>query len=78
VGKNYHFRSGNDNAGSALATGLFASTGVNPGCANGLFSGNPSVLLRKPIASLGTVLYSGMVTIVILKVELDRWPWGKR
>jgi Amt family ammonium transporter len=64
------------NAGSALATGLFASIGVNPGGANGLFSGNPSVLLRQLIASLSTILYSGIVTIVILKVV--NWTVGLR
>ncbi len=52
----------------ALATGLFASIAMNPDGANGLFFGNPSLFISQVIASLGTIIYSGVVTLIILKV----------
>jgi len=60
----------------ALATGLFASTAVNSGGANGLFFGNPSLFTAQVIASVATILYSGIVTLIILKV-ID-WTVGLR
>jgi Amt family ammonium transporter len=52
----------------ALATGLWASTEINPAGANGLFYGNPGLLLNQLAAVLATVVYSGLVTFVVLKV----------
>ncbi len=60
----------------ALATGLFASTAVNSGGADGLFFGNPSLFTAQVIASAATILYSGIVTLIILKV-ID-WTIGLR
>ncbi len=51
----------------ALATGLFASTAVNPDGANGLFFGNPSLLGIQALDSFATIIYSIIVTFVILK-----------
>jgi Amt family ammonium transporter len=52
----------------ALATGLFASTAVNPGGADGLFHGNPGQLWTQIIAVLVTWVLASVVTFVILKV----------
>ncbi len=60
----------------ALATGLFASTAVNSAGANGLFFGNPSLFTAQVIASAATIVYSGVVTLIILKV-ID-WTVGLR
>ncbi len=60
----------------ALATGLFASTAINPGGADGLFFGNSSLFTVQVIASVATIVYSGVVTLLILKV-ID-WTIGLR
>jgi Amt family ammonium transporter len=52
----------------ALATGLFASTAVNSGGADGLFFGNPGLFLVQLYGVLATVAYSMAVTFIILKV----------
>ncbi len=52
----------------ALATGLFASIAINAGGANGLFYGNPKLLLVQLIAVLATIVYGFVVTFVLLKV----------
>ena len=52
----------------ALATGLFASKAVNPAGADGLFFGNPHQLLVQFCAVAVTLVYSGVVTLVIYKV----------
>ena len=52
----------------ALATGLFASKAVNPAGADGLFFGNPHQLLVQFYAVAVTLVYSGVVTLVIYKV----------
>jgi Amt family ammonium transporter len=52
----------------ALATGLFASTAINPDGANGLFFGNPSQLGLQAIGVLATVVYAFVVTYIVLKV----------
>jgi Amt family ammonium transporter len=52
----------------ALATGLFASTAVNPDGADGLFFGNPSQLWLQTIGVLATVVYAFVVTYIVLKV----------
>jgi len=52
----------------ALATGLFASTAINPAGANGLFYGNPSQLLKQAVAVGAVALFTAAVTWIILKV----------
>jgi Amt family ammonium transporter len=52
----------------ALATGLFATKSVNPAGADGLFYGNPGLLLIQAKAVGITVLYSFVVTFIIFKV----------
>ncbi|KJJ85574.1 ammonia channel protein [Candidatus Omnitrophus magneticus] len=52
----------------ALATGLFASKAVNPAGADGLFFGNPSLFFTQLIAVIVTLVYSFIVTFLILKV----------
>ena len=50
-----------------LATGLFASKAVNSAGADGLFYGNPMQFLIQLKMVAVTILYSGVVTFVILK-----------
>ena len=52
----------------ALATGLFASTAINPGAANGLFFGNPGQLGIQFISVIVTMVYAFVMTCIILKV----------
>jgi len=52
----------------ALATGLFASTAWNPGGADGLFYGNPRLIAVQAYGALATILYSMIVTFIILKI----------
>jgi Amt family ammonium transporter len=52
----------------ALATGLFASKLINPSGANGLFFGNASLLGVQAISLFASVVYSFVVTWIILKV----------
>jgi Amt family ammonium transporter len=52
----------------ALATGLFASTVVNPDGANGLFLGNPGQLWIQFLSIVVTCLFAFAMTFVILKV----------
>lgn len=52
----------------ALATGLFASTAINPGGADGLFFGNPKLFGIQAMDSMITIGYSVIVTFIILKV----------
>ncbi len=52
----------------ALATGLFASTAINPAAANGLFSGNPGQLWIQFVSVIGTMAFSFIMTYLILKV----------
>ncbi|MFA6320659.1 MAG: ammonium transporter [Candidatus Omnitrophota bacterium] len=56
----------------ALLTGLFAQKLINPAGNNGLFFGNPSLLLTQFIGVAATVIYSVVVTFIILKV-VDRF-----
>ncbi len=60
----------------ALATGLFASTAVNPGGSDGLFFGNPSLFLKQMIAVLVTYVFVFVVSLIILKI-VD-WTIGLR
>jgi Amt family ammonium transporter len=51
-----------------LAAGFFASTAVNPGASNGLFFGNPSQLVIQIIAIAATIIYTFVITFILLKV----------
>jgi len=52
----------------ALATGLFASTAINPGGADGLFFGNPGQLWIQFISVVATMVFAFVMTLIILKV----------
>jgi Amt family ammonium transporter len=51
----------------ALATGLFASTAVNPDGANGLFFGNPGQLWIQFVSVAATMAFAFVMTLLILK-----------
>ncbi len=55
----------------ALATGLFATTAVNPAGADGLFYGNPRLFLIQLVATLVTAAFAGLVTFLLITL-LDR------
>lgn len=55
-------------AWGAIATGLFASKAINSGAADGLFFGNPSQLWIQIVAVAATIVYSFVVTLIILYV----------
>lgn len=55
----------------ALATGLFATTTVNPAGANGLFYGNPGQLVIQAAAAGLTIVFAFGVTFVLAKL-LDK------
>ena len=55
-------------AWGAIATGLFASKAINSGAADGLFFGNPGQLWIQIVAVLATIVYSFVVTLIILYV----------
>lgn len=52
----------------ALATGLFASKAINSGASDGLFFGNPGQFLTQVWAVLATVIYSFVVSMIILYI----------
>jgi len=52
----------------AIATGLFASVAVNAAGADGLFHGNPMLLVKQLVAIVSVMAYSFILTFVILKV----------
>ncbi len=52
----------------ALATGLFASTAINPGGADGLFFGNPGQLWIQFVAVLATWVLAFVGTLLILSI----------
>lgn len=52
----------------ALATGLFAQKAVNSAGADGLFYGNPGLFFIQLKAVLFTVVYSFIVTFILMKV----------
>uniref|UniRef100_A0A831ZU93 Ammonium transporter n=1 Tax=Desulfacinum infernum TaxID=35837 RepID=A0A831ZU93_9BACT len=52
----------------ALATGLFASTVYNAAGADGLFYGNPKQLLIQAVGALAAIVYSFVLSWVLLKV----------
>lgn len=51
----------------ALATGLFASTAINPGGADGLFFGNPYQLWIQLVSVAATMVFAFVMTVIILK-----------
>ena len=55
-------------AWGALATGLFATTKVNPDGANGLFFGNPGQLWIQFVSVIATMVFAFVMTLIILKV----------
>jgi Amt family ammonium transporter len=52
----------------ALATGVFASLAINPGGADGLLFGNPAQLAIQAVSVVATVVYSFVLTFILLKV----------
>jgi len=52
----------------ALATGLFATTRINPDGANGLFFGNPEQLWIQFVSVIATMIFSFLMTFIILKL----------
>jgi ammonium transporter, Amt family len=55
-------------AWGAVATGLFATTAVNPAGADGLFFGNPALLGRQILAVLACASTAAVGTFIILKL----------
>jgi Amt family ammonium transporter len=55
-------------AWGALATGLFASTAVNPAGANGLFYGNPSQFLIQAAAAAVSIAFAFGTTYLLARV----------
>ena len=51
-----------------MATGLLASTAWNPGGADGLFFGNPELFAVQAYGAGATIIYSMIITFIILKV----------
>ena len=51
-----------------IATGLFATVGVNSGGANGLFYGNPKQLALQFLGVVVTIVFTFVVTYVVAKV----------
>jgi Amt family ammonium transporter len=52
----------------AFATGIFASSAINSGGANGLLYGNANQLLIQAISIVAVAIYSVTVTFVLLKI----------
>lgn len=52
----------------ALATGLFASTAINPDGADGLFFGNPGQLWLQFVSVIVTMIFAFVMTFIILKL----------
>jgi len=52
----------------AIATGLFASTAVNPAGADGFFFGNPSLVVTQLIGVVVTWAFAAIMTLVLLKI----------
>ena len=55
----------------AIATGIFASLAVNSAGADGLLAGNPGLVGKQLVAVLASMVYSFVLTFIILKV-LDK------
>jgi Amt family ammonium transporter len=52
----------------ALATGIFASQVINPAGQNGLLHGNPHQIVTQLIAVVSVIVYSFIMTTVLLKI----------
>ena len=52
----------------AIATGLFASKEVNPAGADGLFYGNPELMLTQLIGVVTTMAFAAIMTFIIIKL----------
>jgi Amt family ammonium transporter len=52
----------------ALATGLFASRAINPAGSDGLFFGNPHQLAIQFISVAATMIFTFLMTLMIMKV----------
>ena len=52
----------------ALATGLFASTKINPNGTNGLFFGNPGQFWIQFVSVVATMVFAFIMTLIILKI----------
>jgi ammonium transporter, Amt family len=57
----------------ALATGIFATTAVNPDGANGLLFGNPELFGIQAITVVVTALFAFSVTFVLAKLLNGGW-----
>jgi len=55
-------------AWGAIATGIFATVAINSGAKDGLLAGNPGQLGIQAIAVGASIVYSAVMTFVILKV----------
>lgn len=51
-----------------IATGIFASTDINPAGAQGLIAGDSTLLINQLVSSVIIILYSAFVTLLILKL----------
>ncbi len=51
----------------AVATGIFATTTVNPAGADGLFYGNPGLVVTQIIGAVAAAAYAAAVTWILLK-----------
>lgn len=52
----------------AIATGLFASKAVNPAGDDGLFFGNPDLVLTQLIGVVATMAFAAIMTFILIKV----------
>jgi Amt family ammonium transporter len=52
----------------AIATGLFASTAINPAGNDGLFYGNPGLVVTQIVAVVATVAFAAIGTLIILMI----------
>ena len=52
----------------AIATGIFASTAINPDGLNGLIHGNPNLLTSQIFSTIIIIIYSAIMTYIILYV----------
>jgi Amt family ammonium transporter len=55
-------------AWGAIATGLFASKAINSTAADGLFFGNPGQLWTQIVAVVATIVYTFVVSLIILYI----------
>jgi Amt family ammonium transporter len=52
----------------SVATGLFASTAINSAGADGLFYGNPKLVVVQIVGAFGAMAYCALMTFVIMKL----------